>query len=101
MAKAWVVEYQGAATINGTVVQAPLGFPLRVQVVNFTTSAATATAISPQCGLVGIYVDTAACYAAGAAPVATAGDAPLAAGVEKFIVMSGSTRPKLAFVTQA
>lgn len=100
MAKAWVVEYRGAAIINGQTIQAPLGFPIRTQVVTFTTSVATANAISAECGLVGIYVDTAACYNDGDAPVATVNDFPLAAGVEKFIVMAGATRPKLAFIAQ-
>lgn len=101
MAKAWVIEYRAAATINGETVQAPMGFPLRVQVVSFTTTAATANAIGQDCGLVGIYVDTAACFNDGDAPTATVNDFPIAAGVEKFFVMAGNTRPKLAFVTQA
>lgn len=101
MATAWVVEYRGAAVINGTTIQAPLGFPLRVQKVTFSTSTATANAIGDECGLVGIYVDTAACFEDGASPTATTSSAPIAAGVEKFIVMAGNTRPKIAFITQA
>jgi hypothetical protein len=100
MATAWVIEYANAATINGVVIPAPLGDPLRVQTVTFTgTPGVISNAVDAGCGLVGIYVSAAACFKGGTAPTAALTDAPIAAGVEKFFVPT--TRWKYSFIAQS
>ncbi len=100
MARAWVSEWKSAAIQNNTVIQAPHGPPHTTQQVEFATSEAITNAIGPQTALVGIYVDTAACWQFGAAPTAVvATSCPLGAGAMFFIVPTEVG--KFAFITQA
>ncbi len=100
MAFAWVAEWKSAAVLNNTVIQAPHGPPHTVQQVEFTTTTPITNAIGAHTALVGLYVDTAACWQFGSAPTAVvATSCPLGAGAMFFIVPTEVG--KFAFITQA
>jgi hypothetical protein len=99
MATAWVTQYNNIAVINNVPIQAPIGPPLRTEKVTFTGTAGGSAAIGADCHLVGIYVDTAACWKAADAPSATTSDTPISAGVPFYLVPTGLHA--FSFITQA
>lgn len=92
MAIAKVSEYTGAAVISGSAIQAPLGLPLRVQTVTFTSGVdATTNPTGADCGLVKIVVDTDCYWTGGALDTveATSSDGMMMAGSTEFYVPRG------------
>jgi hypothetical protein len=101
MATGYVIEWRGADIENNVLSPIPKGLPIRVQVVTFTTSAATSNAIGADCGVVELWTSANACWKGAASPTATTNDTPITAGVSRWFKPERATTTKIAFIVQS